>query len=167
MPAVRERNESKKHGMQSHATSVRAYLDSLPAQQQAVMSKIRDTILENLPEGFSEIMAYRMITYVVPHTRYPAGYHVDPRQPLPFLSLAARENYIAFYHMGLYADPDLLSWFTREYLRLVKKKPDMGKSCLRFKKEQEIPYTLMADLLGSMSPEAYIQLYESTVKRRS
>ncbi|RYZ62325.1 MAG: DUF1801 domain-containing protein, partial [Chitinophagaceae bacterium] len=89
--------------MTSTAASAQEYLDSLPADRKSAMSQLRDTIFKNLPEGFSEGMAYGMLGYAVPHSYYPAGYHCDPKQPLPFVSLASQKNFIALYHMGLTA----------------------------------------------------------------
>lgn len=151
--------------MQSTATTPQAYLAELPADRQEAMNQLRQTILENLPKGFAEIMASGMINYVVPHSLYPAGYHCDPKQPLPFLGLASQKNYIALYHMGLYADPEFLEWFVSEYPKHSKAKLDMGKSCIRFKKPEQIPYRLIGELIGKMSAEEWIELYESKLKR--
>lgn len=151
--------------MQSTATTPQAYLAELPADRQEAMNQLRQTILENLPKGFDEIMASGMINYVVPHSLYPAGYHCDPKQPLPFLGLASQKNYIALYHMGLYADPELLEWFVSEYPKHSKAKLDMGKSCIRFKKPEQIPYQLIGELISRMSAEEWIELYESILKR--
>jgi hypothetical protein len=151
--------------MQSKATTPQAYIAELPAERREPMSRLRQTILDNLPEGFVETICYGMIGYVVPHSRYPAGYHCDPKQPLPFMNIASQKNYIAVYHMGVYADPDLMEWFTGEYPKHCKSKPDMGKSCLRFKKPEQIPYELIGQLSGKMSAERWIQIYENNLKR--
>jgi hypothetical protein len=120
--------------------------------------------LKNLPKGFTEEMNYGMPGYVVPHRIYPAGYHCDPKLPLPFMSLASHKNSINFYHMGIYAKPDLLAWFTDAYPKHVKGKLDMGKSCLRFKKPEEIPFSLIGELVKKMSVKAWIDCYESVFK---
>ena len=121
--------------MTPEAKTVAAYLKALPDDRRAAMTKLRKTVKGNLPPGFQEVLgAYDMPSYVVPHSRYPAGYHCDPKQPLPFISIASQKSHVALYHMGLYADPKLLAWFQKEYPKHVKTKLDMGKSCLRFKK---------------------------------
>ncbi|SCZ80109.1 DUF1801 domain-containing protein [Acidaminobacter hydrogenoformans] len=137
-----------------------AYLDSLPAERKAVLEKLRSVILENLPDGFEETISYGMLGYVVPHKLYPAGYHVNPKEPLPFISLASQKNYIALYHMGIYAFPELQAWFAAEYAARVKSKLDMGKSCIRFKKMDDIPYELVAELCRKITVEDYISKYE-------
>jgi hypothetical protein len=151
--------------MTSTATSVEEYIDSLPADRKASIGQLRDTIVTNLPEGFNESMSYGMPGYGVPHSYYPAGYHCDPKQPLPFVSIASQKNFVALYHMGLTAMPTLLQWFQNEYPRHSKTKLDMGKSCIRFKKPEEIPFTLIGELMQKVTPDEWIEVYESTVKR--
>ncbi len=141
------------------------YIDQIPEERKAVMQELRKAILDNLPEGFQEEMSYGMIGYVVPHTLYPKGYHCDPKLPLPFLSIASQKNFIAIYHMGMYADVNLLNWFTEEFPKHSKSKLDMGKSCIRFKKINDIPMALIASLCQKMSPQEWIQLYESAFKK--
>lgn len=143
------------------------YLENLPAERKAVMDKLRSVILENLPDGFEETISYGMLGYVVPHTLYPAGYHVNPKAPLPFISLASQKQYIALYHMGIYAFPELLEWFEREYAARVQGKLDMGKSCIRFKKMDTIPYDLIAELCKKITVEDYIAKYEDRGKSNS
>jgi hypothetical protein len=151
--------------MQSSAATPVAYLAELPADRQEAMSRLRQTILDHLPEGFTEVMNYGMIGYAVPFSKYPAGYHCDPKQPLPFISIASQKNYMALYHMGIYADQGLLEWFTNEYPKHSKTKLDIGKSCIRFKKPDQIPYQLIAELCGKMSADRWVELYEKYVKR--
>lgn len=146
--------------MQSTAVSSQEYLDTLPADRKQAISKLRAVILENLPEGFKETINYGMIGYVVPLSLYPPGYHCTPNQPLPFLSLASQKNFVALYHMGMYASPELLDWFVAEYPKYVKTKLDMGKSCIRFKKMDQIPYELIGQLAAKLSPEAWVEIYE-------
>lgn len=141
------------------------YIDSLPEERKSAVSRLRNTIKLNLPEGFEECISYGMIGYVVPHTYYPKGYHCDPKLPLPFINLASQKGHIALYHMGLYADPDLLSWFTKELEKTGIKKLDMGKSCLRFKKEEQIPFELIGNLCKKMDPADWIKLYESAFRK--
>lgn len=151
--------------MQSTATTPDAYLETLPDDRKSAMTKLRAIIKANLPEGFQEGMGYGMMGYSVPHTTYPNGYHCDPKQPLPFLGLASQKNFIAIYHMGIYADKDLYDWFVSEYPKHVKTKLDMGKSCIRFKKMDTIPYDLLAELFTKMTVYDWILRYESMLKR--
>jgi hypothetical protein len=137
-----------------------------PEDRKDVMGKMRQTILESLPKGFEEGVGYGMILYFVPHTIYPAGYHCDPKQPLPFVSLASQKKFIALYHMGLYADPALLSWFTEKYKATVSSKLDMGKSCIRFKKMTDIPFELIGELMTKISVESWIETYEKLYKKK-
>ena len=146
--------------------SPEAYIRRQPADRQEALSQLRQVIRTHLPPGFQETMQYGMIAYVVPHALYPAGYHADPREPLPFMALANQKGYIALYHMGLYADDALLKWFTEGYGRLAMGRLDMGKSCIRFRKTADIPYELVGALCGKRAAEAYIALYESRKPRR-
>ena len=151
--------------MQSKATTVESYLKEIPADRKEAVSKLRQVILKNLPKGFSEEMNYGMIGYVVPHTIYPAGYHCDPKAPLPFLCLASQKNAITLYHMGIYADPKLFDWFTKAYAKAVTGKLDMGKSCIRFKKPENIPYPLIGELITKMTVNDWIKLYEKNLQK--
>jgi hypothetical protein len=151
--------------MRIEASTPEAYLESVPEERKAVVRRLHDLIMENLPQGFEAGVGYGMLGYVVPHSLYPAGYHCDPKQPLPFMGLASQKNSISFYHMGLYADQDLLDWFVGEYPKYCKTKLDMGKSCIRFKKEENIPFPLLAELVRKMKPEDWIRLYEANLKR--
>lgn len=152
--------------MQSKATTVEAYLKEVPAERQEAFHKLRNTILENLPEGFEETMSYGMIGYVVPHSLYPNGYHVDPKLPLPFISIASQKNFIGFYHMGIYAMPHLYEWWVAEYPNHSKYKLDMGKSCVRLKRPDAIPFDLIAELVRKVSVEDWIQAYEANYPRK-
>lgn len=151
--------------MQSKAASPEEYLESLPADRKEAMKELRKVIIKNLPKGFSEVMSYGMIGYVVPHTIYPPGYHCDPKLPLPFMNIASQKNFIALYHMGLYADAKFLDWFKKEYAKQNKTKLDMGKSCLRFKKPDQIPYKLIGELASKVTPQKWIATYEAVIKR--
>ena len=150
--------------MQSKATTVDAYIAELPPDRQEAMTKLRKEIKKNLPKGFAEVMSYGMIGYVVPHSLYLAGYHCTPELPLPFAGLASQKNAVTFYHMGVYANPVLLKWFTDEYAKAGVGKLDMGKSCIRFKKPENIPYKLIGELAGKMTPQQWIELYEKKYK---
>ncbi|MDA9563602.1 DUF1801 domain-containing protein [Flavobacteriales bacterium] len=151
--------------MKIEATTVAEYLEHIPEERKVPMNKLRQTILENIPIGFSEELNYGMIGFVVPHSLYPGGYHCSPELPLPFLNIASQKNFIGVYHMGIYADKELLNWFETEYPKHCKRKLDMGKSCIRFKKIDEIPYELIGELVSKMTPQNWIDLYEKNVKR--
>lgn len=151
--------------MQIKADTPEAYIAQLPDDRKAVMEKLRKTILERLPNGFKEEINYGMIGYVVPHSIYPKGYHVTPNLPLPFINIASQKNFVAVYHMGIYADPKLLEWFTTEYPKHNKLKLDMGKSCIRFKKPDQIPFELIGELASKMSVEDWVNTYEKNIKR--
>jgi uncharacterized protein YdhG (YjbR/CyaY superfamily) len=151
--------------MQSKATTVAAYLEELPEERKAPMNQLHKVIKKNLPKGFKDTMSYGMISYVVPHTLYPAGYHCDPKQELPFMSIASQKQFIAVYHMGIYGDAKLLDWFTEAYAQLGIGKLDMGKSCIRFKNPAKIPYDLIAELSAKLTPQQWIALYEKNLKK--
>ena len=150
--------------MQSKATTPDEYIETLPGDRKEAMTKLRKVIKKNLPKGFHEEMSYGMVGYVVPHKLYPAGYHCDPKLPLPFLSIASQKNFIAVYHMGMYADPKLLKWFTDGFAKVSKKKLDMGKSCVRFKKPEDIPFEFIGELVSKMTPADWIDLYEKAFR---
>src|SRR5690606_14230421 len=107
---------------------------------------------------------YDMIGWVIPHSIYPAGYHCDPKLPLPFLSIASQKNFVAVYHMGVYSDEKILNWFTEEYAKTIKTKLDMGKSCIRFKKMDQIPFDLIGELASKITVNEWIQTYEKAFK---
>lgn len=142
-----------------------AYFDQLPEDRKAAMNQLRATIKKNLPKGFVESFDYKMPGFSVPHSLYPAGYHCDPKIPLPFVSIASQKNFIALYHMGMYANPSLIQWFEEEYPKHSKTKLDMGKSCIRFKKPEAIPFDLIAELMTKMTPEDWIQLYKKAFNK--
>lgn len=151
--------------MQYKASNPEDYIEQLPNDRKDPISKLRSIINQNIPHGFAEQMSYGMIGWVVPHSVYPAGYHCDPKLPLPFLSIASQKNFVAVYHMGVYASPELMEWFLKEYPKYSSRKLDMGKSCIRFKKLEEIPYQLIADLVKKMTPKDWIDQYESAFKK--
>ncbi len=152
--------------MQSKAHTPEAYIEELPQASQTAVSKLRQSILEHIPIGFEEVMSYGMIGFVVPHSIYPSGYHCSPELPLPFINLAAQKNFIALYHMGIYADKTLLDWFVDQYPKHCKRKLDMGKSCIRFKYLDDIPYDLIGELVSLMTPQQWIELYETAFRKR-
>ncbi|MBL0356615.1 MAG: DUF1801 domain-containing protein [Chitinophagaceae bacterium] len=151
--------------MQSKATDVDQYINELPEERKAAMKKLCAVIKKNLPKGFRECMNYGMIGYVVPHNLYPAGYHCDPKLPLPFLGLASQKNSINFYHMGVYADQKLLQWLTAAHSKASSKKLDMGKSCMRYKKPEDIPFQLIGELVSKITVQQWIDCYEKNIKR--
>ncbi|MCG8698610.1 MAG: DUF1801 domain-containing protein [Bacteroidales bacterium] len=153
--------------MQIKAASVDEYFENIPPERQEVMQKLREVIKENLPEGFAEEMSYGMPGYVIPHSIYPAGYHCKPEEPLPFISLASQKNFVALYHMGIYAVKSVMDWFVEEYPKHCKHKLDMGKSCIRFKKMDDIPYQLIGELTQKISSKQWIEFYEENMKRPS
>jgi hypothetical protein len=146
--------------------TVLEYLVNLPEERKNAFNALRDVILKQLPQGFEECINYGMIGYVVPHSIYPAGYHCDPKLPLPFMNLANQKNFIAFYHMGIYGNAELMSWFVNEFPNYSKAKLDMGKSCIRFKKMEDIPFELIGELVKKMSTEDWINQYESLYRKK-
>lgn len=152
--------------MQSTANTPEEYINSISEDKKQIMTELRNVIRKNLPEGFEEVMSYGMISYVVPHSLYENGYHCNPKQPLPFMSIASQKNFIALYHMGIYADKDLLKWFVDEYEKRSKIKLDMGKSCIRFKKPDAIPMDLLGELASKMTTKEWITIYESAIKKQ-
>ncbi|MBL6661088.1 MAG: DUF1801 domain-containing protein [Crocinitomicaceae bacterium] len=145
---------------------VKEYLNQIPDERKKAFEELRDAIINNLPKGFEETFQYGMISYVVPHSIYPNGYHVSTDQALPFVSIANQKNFIALYHMGIYAEPSILNWFVNEYPKYCKRKLDMGKSCIRFKKPDDIPYNLIKELLSKISCNTWIEIYESNIKSK-
>lgn len=147
------------------ANTMQELLEQLPEDRRYAIQKLREIIKENLPEGFEELYSDGFIQYVVPHSLYPAGYHCNPKEPLPFIGLASQKHFIAFYHMGVYAYKDILDWFKLEYSKQVTTKLDMGKSCIRFKNMEKIPYELLGELCTKITPQMWIELYESGRKK--
>lgn len=150
--------------MKNIITEIQEYLDAIPAERQEAIHKLRQTILDNTTQ-LSEEISYGMIGYVVPKSVYSPGYHCNPKLPLPFISIASQKNSINFYHMGLYANPNLYNWFVDEYTKQSTHKPDVGKSCIRFKKWNEIPFELIAQLCQKMNTQQWIELYEKEIKK--
>lgn len=152
--------------MTYQANTPEEYIAKVPDERKPILEKLRDIIKENLPKGFEEGMQYSFISYFVPHSIYPNGYHCNPKEPLPFMSFASQKNSINLYHSGIYAKKELLDWFVKEYPKHCKRKLDMGKSCIRFKKIDEIPYKLIAELCTKMSVEEWINVYETNTKKK-
>lgn len=151
--------------MKIPASTLKDYYDNLPEDRVKAMLELRTVIRKNIPEGFAETLNYGMPAWVVPHKLYPPGYHCDPKLPLPFLAIASQKNFIAVYHMGVYTDEKLLAWFTKAYAALSIGKLDMGKSCIRFKNPDKIPFALIGELAGKMNVKDWVGIYEKRVKR--
>ena len=152
--------------MKATGKTVLEILTSLPPDRTVPFNMLHNVIVKNLPKGFEAAISYGGLGYVVPHTLYPAGYHCKPSEPLPFAGIASQKNSINFYHMGIYSDPKLLDWFVSEYPKHSKQKLDMGKSCVRFKKMDTIPYKLIGELMKKMSAEEWINIYETKLKKK-
>ena len=147
--------------MSAKPQTVDDYLSSLPAERREVLQAVRQAILQNLPQGYEEGIQYGMIGYYVPHQIYPAGYHADPRQPVPFAGLASQKNHMAIYLMSVYADPELECWFREAWIN-AGKKLDMGKSCVRFKKLDAVPLDVIAETVRRVPVSDFIDQYESS-----
>ena len=152
--------------MQYKANSPEDYISQVPEERKETLHKLRKTIKDNLPKGFEEGMQYSFISYFVPHSVYPDGYHCNPKEPLPFMSFASQKNSVNFYHSGIYANKEIHDWFVAEYPKYCKRRLDMGKSCIRFKKLEEIPYELIAELVRKISVDEWISTYESAIKNK-
>ena len=151
--------------MQSKASSPEEYIKEMPADRQAGFSKLRAVVKKNLPKGFKEAMSYGMIGYIIPHSKYPKGYHVNPELPLGIMAIASQKHFIAVYHLGVYADPALLKWFKAAHAKASAKRLDMGKSCIRYKKPEDIPFDLIGELAAKITPDEWIAIYEKNLKR--
>jgi hypothetical protein len=151
--------------MKASGNTVNEILKNLPAERSLPFNKLHETIVKNLPKGFEAAISYGGLGYVIPHALYPNGYHCKPEEPLPFAGLASQKGSINFYHMGIYLDPELLDWFVSEYPKHSKQKLDMGKSCIRFKKLDDIPYSLIGQLMKKMTAKQWINMYESKLKK--
>lgn len=157
--------EKETKHMKQEGKTVNEILTNLPTDRAEPFSKLHDVIVKNLPKGFEAAISYGGLGYVVPHTLYPAGYHCKPTEPLPFAGIASQKNSINFYHMGIYSDPKLLEWFVAEFPKHSKQKLDMGKSCVRFKKLDDIPYKLIGELMKKISVNEWINIYELNLKK--
>jgi Domain of unknown function (DU1801) len=151
--------------MKANGTTVEQILTNLPEDRIEAFNKLHNTIVKNMPKGFEAAISYGGLGYVVPHSIYPAGYHCKPEEALPFAGLASQKNSINFYHMGIYSDPKILEWFVAEYPKHSKQKLDMGKSCIRFKKFDQIPYDLIAQLMQKMTVKDWVSIYEKNLKK--
>lgn len=152
--------------MRYEAKSAEDYISQLPKERKEPINKLRAVIIKNLPKGFEETINYGMIGYVVPHSIYPDGYHCNPKLPLPFMSFASQKNSINFYHSGIYAKKELSDWFISVYPKHSSRKLDMGKSCIRFKNFEEIPYYLIGELVTKLSVNDWVSIYENAIKKK-
>ena len=145
--------------------TIQDHIDKIPEDKKEAFLKLRETIKNNIPEGFKEGLSYNMIGFVVPHSIFPDGYHCNPKEPLPFVSFAAQKNSINLYHMGIYANKDVEEWFRAEYPKHVKTKLDMGKSCIRFKNLKTIPYDLIGELMTKITVDDWTETYTSAIRK--
>ena len=150
--------------MKSKAATPVEYIESLSPERRPTIERLRQVLLESLPEGFEETMEYGMLAYVVPHRLFPDGYHCDPKRPLPFMNIASQKQYVSLYHMGLYDGP-LLDWFTHEWDQHTTARLDMGKCCIRFRKLDRIPYVRIATLAALMGPKEWVEAYQKATSR--
>lgn len=151
--------------MKANGKTVNEILTNVQTDRIEPFNKLHEVIVKNLPKGFEAAISYGGLGYVVPHTLYPDGYHCKPSEPLPFAGIASQKNSINFYHMGIYSDHKLLDWFVKEYPKNTNQKLDMGKSCIRFKKLDDIPFKLIGELMKKMSVNEWINIYETTLKK--
>lgn len=151
--------------MTSSAKTVNQYLDGLPTDRRAAISAVRDVVLANLPTGYEEVMQYGMISYVVPHSIYPAGYHCKPSEPLTFASLGSQKNHMAIYLCNVYGHRETETWFRKAY-EATGKKLDMGKSCVRFKSLDQLPLEVIGQVIARTPVDKYIAGVEQALKRR-
>jgi uncharacterized protein YdhG (YjbR/CyaY superfamily) len=145
--------------------TVSDYIDNVQEERKSVFLQVLEAVRKGIPSDFEECISYGMIGFVVPHSLYPKGYHCDPKLPLPFISIANQKNSINLYHMGIYANADLLDWFVDSYNKSSGSKLDMGNSCIRFNPKKEIPYLLIQELCSKMKAEEWIKLYESAFNK--
>ena len=145
--------------------NIKEYINLLEVDRKKIILKLINVIDNNIPRGFKKIINYGIPSFVVPHSIYPNGYHCDTTLPLPFIGVSILKSSISLYHMGLYADSEILNWFKSEYPKHSNTKLDMGKSCIRFKKFNEIPYELIGVLATKMTVKDWIDIYEQNIKR--
>jgi uncharacterized protein YdhG (YjbR/CyaY superfamily) len=148
--------------MTSNAKTVEEYLAALPEDRREAIGQLRAVILQSLPQGYEETMQYGHIAYVVPHKLYPAGYHCNPADPLPYASLASQKSHMALYLMTVYGQPALAEWLREQYAARGLKL-DMGKSCIRFKKLQQVPLDVIGEIIAKVPVEAYIAACEAAL----
>ena len=148
--------------MQSKAKTVKEYLASLPVDRREAVQAVRAVILKNLSNGYKEVVQNGAIGYVVPHSVYPPGYHCNPKDPLPFAGLASQKNHIGIYLMCVYADSEHDAWFRAAWLK-TGKKLDMGKSCVRFRKIEDVPLQVVGQAIKRVPVKKFIAYYENAI----
>jgi hypothetical protein len=146
-------------------STINDILANIPEERKVAFERLHQIIVNHLPAGLEPGISYGNLGYVVPHSLYPEGYHCKPSEPLPLAWIASQKNSINFYHMGIYADPKLMDWFVAEYPKHSTQKLDMGKSCMRFKKPEHIPFELIGQLMGKMTAQEWIDIYERLYKK--
>ena len=146
--------------------TIQEYIDKIPEDRKQHFLKLRETISSNIPNGFEQQFSYGMIGFVVPFSIYPNGYHCNTKLPLPFMNIANQKGFIALYHVGIYMKPELLEWFVSEFPKHSNQTLDMGKSCIRFKKVDKIPFELIGELVKKMSVNDWIDLYEEKLLKK-
>jgi hypothetical protein len=151
--------------MTSNAKTAEEYLGALPEHRRTAIAAVRKVILANLPAGYEECMQYGMISYVVPHSLYPAGYHCDPKQALTYASLGSQKNHMALYLMCVYGDPAVAAWFQKAF-QAAGKKLDMGKACVRFRKLEDLPLDVIGQAIARVPAKAYIARIEQFLSQR-
>ena len=148
--------------MKSSAATVDEYLDELTPERREAVSTVREVVLANLPAGYQEMMDFGMIAYVVPLERYPKTYN---DHPLSYAAISSEKNYVSVHLMGIYVDADTERWFVDSY-RATGKKLNMGKSCVRFRKLDDLPLDLIGEAVGRTSVDEWIQFYETARSTR-
>ncbi len=149
--------------MQSKASTVALYLAELPDERRKDLEVVRQVILKNLDKDYEEGIQYGMIGYYVPHRLYPAGYHCDPKQPLPFACLASQKNYMSLYLMCVYGESNLTRWFQQAWAE-TGKKLDMGKACVRFKNSEDLALDVIAEAIRRVPAQKYVDHCEAARK---
>ena len=150
--------------MAAKPTTVKEYLDSLPEDRRKALRKVRAAVNKGLPKGYKEGIQYGMLGWFIPHRVYPAGYHCDPKQPVPFAGLASQKNYMSLYLMCIYGDEKHKGWFEKEWKKSGKKL-DMGKSCIRFKKVEDLPLEVITEAVSRVPVDKFLAHYEASVPK--
>lgn len=153
--------------MTDAAASPEAYLAALPDDRRAVVTAVCEAIRPHLPEGIEEGMQYGMIGWYVPHSIHPDGYHCNPEEPVPYASVANQKAKVSVYLFCMYTDPDLAAWFADAYRAWLGRKPDMGKSCVRFKRVEDVPVELLAEVVRRMPLDTFLDRYTARIPARS
>ncbi len=151
--------------MTTSKITVTDILNNIISDRKIPFNTLHNVIVEHLPNGFETAICYGMISYIVPHSLYPAGYHCKPQEPLQFAAIASQKNAITLYHLGLYGNTELMDWWRREYPKYSKQKLDMGKGCVRFKNFDDLPFQLVGELMSKITVPQWIAYYEANLKK--